>query len=344
MIDHSGIGTYIKNLIPLIIEAMPDSNFYLLYNKKNILNDKFNLPNVELILFKSNIYTISEQFEYYKIAKINLDYFWSPHYNIPIFIYMKLIVTIHDIFHLKDKKLTFIKKIYAQFMFFIIKNKASKIITDSNFTKSEMINHLNIKSSSIQVVHLGVNPYFKKINKRIKDKFLLYVGNIKKHKNLNFLLKAFDLIDNKNLKLYIVGDYQELRTPDYEVLNSINNNDNIILKGRINNELLREYYSNAEIFIFPSKYEGFGLPPLEAMACGCPVLASNKAAIPEICSSAAQYFDPYNIDDLVGKINNLMNDKILRDELISQGYKNILNYSWNNSSDKIINLIENMNK
>ena len=118
------------------------------------------------------------------------------------------------------------------------------------------------------------------------------------------------------------------------------NNDNIVLKDEVDAELLVEYYSNAELFIFPSLYEGFGLPPLEAMACGCPVLASNQASIPEVCSNGAEYFDPHDESDLLFKIKELLNDVNKREKMIKNGYNNIKQFSWIDKSHKIVDLFK----
>jgi len=339
MINHSGIGTYINNLVPLIIKKNPKVKFYLIYNKKNIVEWKKLYSNTVFVLFNSKIYSLSEQFEFYKINKYSLKLFWSPHYNFPIMANTKVIVTVHDILHLVDKDLSIFKKMYSSFMFFLLKRKASKIIADSQFTKSEIINYLKVENDLVDVIYLGIDKFFEKKHQNSDGNFLLYVGNIKKHKNLKTLLKAFNLLNDTNFRLYIVGEYQSLRSPDNEVLDLIAKNDNILLKGRVDNEKLREYYSNAQALIFPSLYEGFGLPPLEAMACGCPVIASDKASIPEICSDAVLYFKPIDVNGLVKQINTLLSDDKLKNKLIKSGYIQSEKYSWDNSADKIIYLI-----
>ena len=200
--------------------------------------------------------------------------------------------------------------------------------------------HINVDESSIKVVYNGVNSSFRSKKNINKEKYLLYVGNIKKHKNINFLINVFNNLNEKGLKLYIVGNYSKLKYPDRDVINAINNNDNIVLKDEVDAELLVEYYSNAELFIFPSLYEGFGLPPLEAMACGCPVLASNQASIPEVCSDGAEYFNPYDESDLLFKIKELLNDVNKREKMIKNGYDNIKKFSWIDKSHKIVDLFK----
>ena len=134
--------------------------------------------------------------------------------------------------------------------------------------------------------------------------FLLYVGNIKPHKNLNRLIDAFSKLLNKiPHDLIIVGKMTGFITPDNKVINrSKKLSDRIIFKGKVSNKILKQYFSQADIFIFPSIYEGFGLPPLEAMAAGVPVVASKAASIPEVCGDAVFYFDAYNTDDIAEKI------------------------------------------
>ena len=337
MINHSGIGTYIKNIIPLIINRMQSDKFILFYGSSDS-KVFFKQRNIKFINMKSSIYSISEQIEFLKLNSMNIDLFWSPHYNAPIFLKTKLVVTIHDIFHLVDKDASILKKIYSKMLFNIIKRNASKVITVSNFTKNQIIDYLHVNESNIKVIYNGVSSFFKNRKNINKERYLLYVGNIKKHKNIKFLINVFNNLSEKDLKLYIVGNYSKLKYPDYDVINAINNNDNIILKDEVDTNLLIEYYSNAELFIFPSLYEGFGLPPLEAMACGCPVLASNQASIPEVCSNGAEYFDPYDESDLLIKIKELLNDIDKKEKMIKNGYKHIKQFSWNDKSDKIVNL------
>jgi len=339
MINHSGIGTYIKNIVPLVINQMSADNFILFHDSPNP-RTFFNQNNVEFVKIKSPIYSISEQIEFLKFNNMNIDLFWSPHYNIPVFLKTKLIVTVHDIFHLVDKDSSVLKRIYSRILFNIIKNNASKILTVSNFTKKQIIDYLNVDESSIKVVYNGVSSSFRSKKNINKEKYLLYVGNIKKHKNINFLINVFNNLNEKDLKLYIVGNYSKLKYPDKDVINAINNSDNIVLKDEVDAELLVEYYSNAELFIFPSLYEGFGLPPLEAMACGCPVLASNQASIPEVCSDGAEYFNPYDESDLLFKIKELLNDVNKREKMIKNGYNNIKQFSWIDKSHKIVDLFK----
>jgi glycosyltransferase involved in cell wall biosynthesis len=218
--------------------------------------------------------------------------------------------------------------------------KSDKIIAISEFTKSEILKYLTVDNEKIKVVHFGIDS--EKIESELHDslsiksipaKYLLYVGNIKPHKNLINLLKAFEIIlsSHNDYKLIIVGKKEGFITGDNEVFKIVENNSllkaNIIFTGYIENRELYNYYKSSSIFVFPSLYEGFGIPPLEAMICECPVVASNITAIPEICGDAILYVNPMQPEDIAEKVNTLIENRYLREELIKKGKLQITKFS-----------------
>ena len=338
MINHSGIGTYMKNLLNVLIV---DYHLVLLGIPSEI-QKHINSDKIDIIEFNSPIYSISEQIIF--PAKIpNCDIFLSPHYNIPLFPIKakRRVVIINDANHLAFyNQLSFKQKLYSKFMMKAAVSISDKIITISEFSKSEILKYLNVDTKKISVVHFGIDPsiieselhYIPSFN-NIPDKFLLYVGNIKPHKNLINLLKAFEIIlsSHSDYKLIIVGKKEGFITGDNEVFKMVENNrllnDNIIFTGYIENRELYNYYKSASLFVFPSLYEGFGIPPLEAMICGCPVIASDITAIPEICGDAILYVNPFEPNDIAEKVNILIDNKNLRDEFIIKGKLQVSKFS-----------------
>jgi len=219
--------------------------------------------------------------------------------------------------------------------------KSDKIITISSFSKKEIVKYADAKGIEIKIIYCGLDSGKLKSNlneqavQRVKsiynlpEDYFLYVGSIKPHKNLKAVIKAFNILlkEYPDKRLVIAGIKLEQLNEDKEILNLYDEN-NMIITGFIKDSDLFPIYNIAECLIFPSKYEGFGLPPLEAMICGCPVIASNSSSIPEACGDAALYFDPFKVDELVEKMKLIINDKNLRSELINQGYKNIERFSW----------------
>jgi len=340
MINHSGIGTNIKNMIPSLVEHYK----LTLLGNAEILNSFPWSNETSIIDMKSPIYSLKEQLELpTKIPKCDL--FVSPHYNIPILKIKasKRAVIINDVNHLVfADQLSLPKVIYAKYMINAAIKKSDKVITISQFSKNEIIKYTHVKEKEIRIVYCGIDneilrntlqeKSFEKIRATYKlpEDYFLYVGSIKPHKNLHSAIKAFDFWLKKYpaaKKLVVIGIKQEDLSKHTEISKLCDQNDNIIIPGFVKDYDLPLIYSNAACLIFPSMYEGFGLPPLEAMVCGCPVIASNSASIPEICGDAALYFEPLNFEALAEKMTMLTNDKSLRAELIDKGYKNILRFN-----------------
>ena len=331
MINHSGIGTYMKNLINAILG---DYHLILLGDSSEI-KKHIKSREIEIINFQAPIYSVSEQMMYpFKIP--TCDLFLSPHYNIPLLPIKakKRIVIIYDANHLAFYNLLSIaQKLYTKLMMNGAVRLSDIIITISEFSKSEILKYLSVDPVKIRVVHFGIDPEMinlelkKEIHQSlsIPEKFLLFVGNVKPHKNLINLLRAFEILlhSGKDYNLVIVGKKEGFITGDKEVFEFVEGNkmlnEHIIFTGHIENYELYNYYRKASVFIFPSLYEGFGIPPLEAMICGCPVIASDLTAIPEICGEAVLYIKALDPADIAEKINILIDDKFLRDELVKKG-------------------------
>ena len=353
LIDNSGIGTYIKNIVPGIIEKFPGLKFYLLIDPRRIKSysdPKFKSSNVNFINCKSNLYSLYEQVDIYRAIPADTSIFWSPHYVIPALYNKKILVTIHDVCHLAlpDSNLGLGKNLYARLMFKISTTKATKIITDSNFSKQEIIRFTGVSPEIVKVIHLGSGSksYFNHdyLDESEINPYIVFLGNVKPNKNLLRLLKAFKiLIDTIPHKLLIVGKKDGFISQDLEVFNYASKLGNRVeFTGFIEDVQLKKILRSAKALIFPSIYEGFGFPPLEAMECGCPVGASSAASIPEICGDAAIYFDPYSPEDIAEKILLLTTNQELCRNLIEKGYLKIHTYSWNITIEKTCEIIENI--
>ena len=359
MWNNSGIGNYLQNLVPTIIRNNPDYNFILYGNREILIREKIleKSSNIKIVNFIAPIYSIKEQLYFCRIIKDDINIFWSPHYNIPIFKFkLKKIVTIHDVFHLHNfKNLTLIQKSYAYFMINYAVKNANMVLTVSEFSKKEIMNYCEVEDNSINIIKNSID---KKVFKKIKDKtllkeflnrsklpnkFILYVGNIKPNKNLLNLLKALRKIEK--ISLVIAGRIDKKISNDYKnLLNYVRVNDSlkkrVFFTGFVSNAEISYLYNLATLFVFPSSYEGFGIPPLEAMACECPVIASNIPAIVETCDDAVIYFNPHDIDDIRLKIMSLIENKNLQNQMIKKGLRRVTKFSWHDSANKLNTLIE----
>jgi glycosyltransferase involved in cell wall biosynthesis len=333
----SGIGTCIRQIVPLLNQP-PFRVILLLNDKKPSWCDSF-----EQIILSSPIYSIQEQLELpLKIPKCDL--FWSPHYNIPLLPIRakKRAVTIHDACHLAlSKHLSFAEKLYAKTMLKAAYRQSDLVFTDSTFSKNELEHYLGQSSTQINIVPMAVDhDYFKKAIDpyRIKDvqekyglpkNFILFVGNLKPHKNLQGLIKAFSLASLSNWSLVLVGKNKGLRNS----ISKIEEN-NIVVLENVSNEELPVLYSLASLFILPSFYEGFGLPPLEAMSCECPTLVSNAASLPEVCGDASLYFPPEDPQEMATMITRVLFDEELKKNLVMKGLERAKTFSWENTAMK----------
>ena len=351
MHNAAGIGTYIQNIIPFLLNEFEVS----LLGKQDGIKKYPWSPHVNIIECHSNIYTVKEQWELFKKVPA-CDIFWSPHYNIPLLPIRakKRIVTIHDVFHLAFyKNLSFRQKIYAKIVIAQAIKRSDLVFTVSEFSKNEIKKYTKTKKN-IEVIYNAVNlELFRVINnvsflKKIKNKyqlpdnFILFVGNVKPHKNLKSIILA---IKNTGINLVIVGQKEGFITGDphlFELINNFHLKDKVFFTGYVENDELPVLYNLATTFVFPSIYEGFGIPPLEAQACGCPVVCSNKASLPEICGKDnVVYCDPLNVEELKKKIAQVWQNNKIQDDLKKRGLENIKRFSWKKSSQIIIKKIKN---
>jgi len=256
--------------------------------------------------------------------------------------------------------------------------RAQRILAPSEYTKEELIKHFSLEKDKIKVTYegapepkitnyklqTGIANFSSRSNRGLKSAilqiptsnilqkygimkpYILYVGNAYPHKNLERLILAFERL-NQDYQLVLVGeeDYFYKRLKEYSDTNiRIHTNDtndtNIIFTGFVRDGDLEILYKNASLYIFPSLCEGFGLPPLEAMACGVPVVSSNKTCLPEILGQAAYYFNPRSIDDIARTIKKVTTDEDLRKELITKGFERIKKYSWQKMAEKTLEIYE----
>ena len=346
MINHSGIGRYLQNILSGIIRHF--GNVVLLGDV-----DLLNRYDVPVISFDNPIYSVSEQLKFRGIIP-ECDLFFSPHYNVPLLPVgaKRRIATVHDVFHLAfHRDLSVFQNIYAKRVINAALKKSDGIVTVSEFSKNEILKYTDMKyAGKISLIYNGVASAEKPSRKNNIDKFyFLFVGNIKPHKNLKRAVEAYRRlllsdVGKRNPDFVIAGKKEGFITGDNDIVALIENDDllrdRIRFTGGISDDELNALYSNALSLVFPSYYEGFGLPPLEAMSLDCPVLASNAACIPEICGDAVLYFNPYDVEDIFEKMKRIVEDDNLGKELIRKGRRRAQKFSWTTSVEKHVELFE----
>ncbi len=346
LIDQTGVGRYAKNLF----------NQLKRFNKRN-----------EYILIKPKFrwHSLAEQvcFPFWLLKKnFNLVHF--TYFSFPLFYPGKFVLTIHDLIPWRFKTgrasslpglFYKIKHFCYKMLLFIGARKAEKIIAVSKTTKKEIVRCLKVSPEKIVVIYEGVDSKFKKRKPATSyqlpaTSYLLYVGNAYPHKNLERLIEAFNKfkikndkfkIEIQNLKLLFVGPedyfYERLK----KTVEKSNLEEKIIFYGAASDKELVSLYKNALCFINPSLMEGFGLPGLEAMSLGCPVVCSNIPVFREIYGRAAFYFDPKDIGNISRKINKFLKmNKKEKEKLIKLGKEQTEKYSWRKCAERTLEVYE----
>lgn len=254
--------------------------------------------------------------------------------------YKNKIIQVHDIsFKRFPKSFSWkFRRAYGYAIPRILKN-SKLIITDSEFSREEIISFYKTPKDKVRIIHCATSSMFSPNKKTKTDSYILAVSSLSFQKNFHSLIKAFNDLKDKSIKLRLVGSINK-NFADHQLLKDMDNNDNIEFVGRVDDITLRDLYSNAICFVYPSLYEGFGIPPIEAQACGCPCIVSNVSSLPEVCGDSVLYFNPNDISDITRKIEALISSPTMQADLISKGYDNILRFSWEKSAFNLLELVK----
>jgi len=345
----------VRNLLEKLIELNKENEIYVILNKKDIKEIfPFQKNNVKLIYvwggvnLLSNIFVIPFVLLRYKLDVCIFQYF------APLFGKYKKIVFIHDIiFKTNPEYFTLKERIYFSPMKFLAKY-SDGIVTVSESEKERIIKQKFLgKKTRIQVVYNGVDKKFKPkeyLNKKdleqlmvkynLPERFLLYVGRLNERKNILNLLKAINILNDKKIKLVLCGNYNWKMFNLPQMINELGLGERIILLGYVNDEELPLLYSLASVFCFVSYEEGFGLPPLEAMASGIPVVISNINSLIEVCGEAGYYCNPNDPKDIAEKIDMVLTNKELRELKIRNGLERSKNFNWEKSAKILLQFLE----
>ncbi|MDD4607422.1 MAG: glycosyltransferase family 1 protein [Patescibacteria group bacterium] len=364
---NRGLGRYVQQLITHLEKVDQNNQYFIFLTKKNFDEYQPTNSNFTKVLADVRWYTLKEQIVMPKIIKkLKLDLMHFPHFNVPINCPVKFIVTIHDliIHHFPDSRATTLNpilyKIKLEAYKFVIKQailKSQKIVAVSEFTKKDILQHYKVKADKIKVVYQGLNQKNLNINQsqideilkkyKIQTPYLLYVGAAYPHKNLEILIKAFDKISAKhqNLNLVLVGqkDYFYQRLQKYIQIDFPKLKNKIIFTGFVSDSELSCLYKAGLIYVFPSLFEGFGLPPLEAMQYDLPVASSQASCLPEVLKDAVIYFDPVEKNDIIKQLDILIQDADLQRQLKINGQKLLSQYNWLKATQQIVEIYNSIN-
>ncbi len=355
-----GIGTYIRNLLPALGAADPAIEYRLVHfaadreyfaglpaNFKSVVyarDDKSRLDHIAFPLF---------------LRSLGSELTHIPLNRIPLFMPGPYVVTIHDISNLTYEANAGLLGHASTRVFKRGLARAKRVIAVSEATRRDVVRELGIPEQRVHLIYNALDPEFLKprpLNEdgnhrqrileryQIRDPYLLYVGHIRPQKNIPRLVEAFAVVRAelqnhpvyKNLRLFVVGDqlskYPEVRRA---VIQS-RVEDSVRFLGFVPLQTLRVFYEQAEAFVFPSLYEGFGLAPLEAMACGAPVITSETSSLPEVVDDAAVLVNPENVFGIARAIVDVLTDDALKQRLIARGRERARFFSWHEAARRVV--------
>lgn len=345
----SGIGTYTENLLRELLNIDTKNNYSIFWAGENYENYKKN--NSEIIFTSKKHGAFYENYYYPNyIKENNIDMHHIPQNGIGLneSYTSPIVVTIHDLipYILPETVGRGYLERFLRDMPLIVRD-SKVILTVSEYSKRDIMKFFPfVNEEKIFVTPLAANKNYKPLNKLtcikyIKNKysidspFILYIGGFSTRKNVKELIMAFNKIQKslkKNYKLVLCGSIRDEGIKLQELCKELLMDDKIIFTGFVPDDELPLFYNAAEAFIYPSLYEGFGLPPLEAMSCATPVIASNLTSIPEVTKDCAILINPFNKDELADSILNLLNSESLLQEYSEKGYNNSLNFTWKNTA------------
>jgi glycosyltransferase involved in cell wall biosynthesis len=341
-----GIGTYVRHLLHGLAE-IDDENQYVLFVKRRDRDAVAGLPdNFTPVIESSPVYSVRELLTLaWRLHRLKVDLYHATHYVLPAWVPAKVVVSIHDIIHLlyPDFLPSRFAFLYAQQMIRRSLTRSSRVITGSENTRLDLTQHFDVRPDKIEVIYHGVAESFResldhdtidrwKRDLGLPNRYVLFVGNpTKPHKNLDRVVQAYaKALHEKpfDAPLVCVGDRRSGAFKFEQRAQHLGISDKVILLGHVADEALPAIYQGATLFLYPTLYEGFGLPVAEAMASGVPVVTSNNSALAEIARGHADLVNPLDIDEIAAAIVHCMTDEDHRRALAKLGLRRASQFRW----------------
>jgi glycosyltransferase involved in cell wall biosynthesis len=352
-----GIGTYIRNLLRQLARTDCSTEYVLLCRQADLPVAAQLGPNFRGVLEPAPNYSLREQVHVpWLLHREKPDVYHAPHYVLPPAIRCRSVVTIHDCIHLMFPQYLPNRAAYAyaRASMWAAARRSHCILTVSEASKRDILHFFNVPPEKIVVVYNAIDEHFwqtpaeadvARVRERyqLDHRFVLYVGNIKPHKNLVRLIEAFAVFRKsgfEDVKLLIIGDEISKLPALRRAVHRHKLHKHVRFLGYLPDQMLAILYRLAAVFVFPSLYEGFGLPPLEAMASGTPVVTSNVSSLPEVAGDAAALVDPYDVDSIADGLRRVVGNPALAEELRRKGLARAREFSWQRSVEKTRQLYE----
>ena len=348
-----GIGTYVRNLLRHLARIDQSTDYVVLCGEGDTATVEKLGVNFRAVPEKSRPYSVREQLTVpFDLRRERVDLFHAPHYVLPPLTPCPSVVTIHDCIHLRFPQYlpNRVAYAYARASLWIATHRSHRILTVSEASKRDILRYFRVPEKKIDVIYNAIDERFgqppepeemERVRERyqLDGPFILYAGNIKPHKNLERLIEAFHSLRRgggfDTVRLLIIGDeiskYATLR----RAVHRHKLHKYVRFFGFVPDETLASLYRLASVFVFPSLYEGFGLPPLEAMASGTPVITSNVSSLPEVVGDAALLIDPYEPESIADAMRRVLTDAALRDQLRARGFQRAREFSWDRSVRRV---------
>jgi glycosyltransferase involved in cell wall biosynthesis len=333
-------GRYIDNLVKNLATLGPDFEIILLAKPHRVAHFKEITPGFKVIKTPYKEFTFAEQLGYWRqLKKLKADLVHFGKTEQPILYKGKTVTTVHDLTTARFRNPTknflvfTIKQLIYKVVVRLVAKKSAAIIVPSNFVKNDLANYAHINKDKIIVTYEAgewLGEKAEPIPKLLGKDFIMFNGRPQPHKNLRRLIEAFKALHEKypNLLLAIIGKKDASFESYLDLVNKLHLNNHVVFTDYVPDGQLEWAMKNTKAYIYPSLSEGFGLPGLEAMHYGAPLVSSNATCLPEIYGDAANYFDPTDVNDMAAKIDEVLTDQRLAEKLIKNGKEQVKKYSW----------------
>jgi glycosyltransferase involved in cell wall biosynthesis len=353
--QEGGVKVYTKKLLPLLFSQGARHRYVLIYQNRKLLGTYAQYPNVEEVAAGMPGTVTWDQIAVPWVAHVNkLDLIFNPKFTIPFFAKAKKMFVLHgsEWFVIPEHFKKYDQWYFNAFVPLYCK-RADAFVAVSNAVKADAVRHTGVNPDKVFAIHNGFDPgLFKPLldpdqrraardRYNLPDKFILWCGQIESRKNVSRLLRAFASIKDKvPHQLVLAGEQRWSTRAELQVVRELNLEQRILFPGWIQHTDLPAVYSLADLFAFPSLYEGFGIPLIEAMACGCPIVTADTCAPPEVLDGAGCLVDPLSVEAIAAGMLKVLQDAPLRSSMIARGLDRAKAFGWEKCAAQVLDVFD----